>query len=119
MIFQLLADLVVVVHLIFIVFVILGGLIALWWQPVIWLHLPVLLWGILIEIFGWVCPLTPLENTLRNMAGETSYRGGFIAHYIEPVIYPAGLTPGRQILLGIALIAFNAVVYFYIWRQHQ
>ncbi len=119
MAFQLLADLVVVIHFAFIVFIVLGGLIALWWQPVIWFHLPVLLWGILIEIFGWVCPLTPLENTLRSMAGKTGYSGGFIAHYIEPVIYPAGLTSGKQILLAVALIAANTIIYFYIWWQRQ
>lgn len=119
MAFQLLADLVLVLHFIFIVFVGLGGLIALYWQPIIWLHLPTLLWGILIVVIGWVCPLTPLENSLRQLAGEATYSGGFITHYITPVIYPAGLTPSLRIMLAVALIAVNAVIYLYIWRQRK
>jgi len=119
MAFQLLADLVLALHCIFIVFVVLGGLIALYWPPIIWLHLPALLWGTLIAVIGWVCPLTPLENSLRQLAGETGYSGGFIAHYIAPVIYPTGLTPSLRIMMGVALVAVNTMIYLYIWRQRK
>lgn len=116
---QLLADLVLVLHSVFIAFVMFGGLIALCWKPIIWLHLPALLWGALIAIFGWVCPLTPLENSLRHLAGEAGYSGGFIAHYIAPVIYPAGLTPSLRVIMAVALVAVNVMIYLYIWRRRN
>jgi hypothetical protein len=117
MIFRLLADLVVLVHLAFVVFVVLGGLLALKWRWVIWLHLPAAIWGAMIEFGGWICPLTPLENWLRYEGGEEGYVGGFIQHYLVPVLYPDGLTRGIQIVLGVAVILFNLIVYWQIIRQ--
>ena len=106
-----LADLVLVAHLTFVAFVILGGFLALRWRRVAWWHLPVLAWGILIELTGTVCPLTPLENFFRERAGRGEYPGGFIDHYITATLYPNGLTRGTQIVLGALLIAGNAVIY--------
>jgi hypothetical protein len=117
MIFRLLADLVVSIHLAFVVFVVLGGLLALKWRWVVWLHLPAAIWGALIEFGGWICPLTPLENWLRQQGGEEGYVGGFIQHYITPVLYPDGLTREIQIVLGLAVVILNLVVYTLIFRQ--
>ena len=117
MIFRLLADLVVLVHLAFVVFVVVGGLLALKWRWVVWLHLPAAIWGALIEFGGWICPLTPLENWLRNQGGEEGYAGGFIQHYMVPVLYPDGLTREIQIVLGLAVVILNLVVYALIFRQ--
>lgn len=114
-----LADLVVLLHLAFVAFVALGGLFVLRWPRAAWLHLPCALWGVLIELTGWICPLTPLENHLRRLAGEAGYSGGFIAHYIVPVLYPAGLTRTDQVVLAAALVAFNAAVYVLAWRRRS
>ena len=105
------ADAVLLLHLLFIVFAVLGGLLVLRWPRLAYLHVPALLWGVTVEWMGWICPLTPLENALRMAAGEQGYSGGFIEHYIWPLIYPAGLTRGTQIVLGFALLAINAVIY--------
>jgi hypothetical protein len=113
-----LADLVVVLHLGFIVFVVLGGLLVLRWPRLAWVHLPCAIWGALIELAGWICPLTPLENRLREMAGQGGYRGGFVEHYLIPVVYPAGLTPRLQLVLGLGVTAVNAVVYA-IWHRRR
>jgi len=112
-----LADLVVAIHLAFVVVAALGGVLVLRWPRAAWVHLPCALWGAVVELTGLVCPLTPLEVHLRRLAGEAGYSGGFIAHYITPVLYPAGLTRADQILLGAALVAFNAVVYTVAWRR--
>ena len=117
MIFRLLADLVVLIHLAFVIFVVLGGLLALKWRWVVWLHLPAAVWGALIEFGGWICPLTPLENWLRQQGGEQGYVGGFIQHYIVPVLYPTGLTREIQIVLGLTVVILNLVVYALIFRQ--
>lgn len=111
MYFRFLADSVVLTHLAFIVFVISGGFIAWRHRSALLVHVPALIWGLWIEWSGWICPLTPLENHLRERAGESGYGGGFIEHYIIPVIYPPGLTHGMQWLLGAALLAVNAVAY--------
>ena len=105
------ADVVVVVHLAFILFVAAGGLLVLRWPKLAWMHVPAVIWGALIELAGWVCPLTPLENRLRGAAGEAVFAGGFIDRYIMPIVYPAGLTRGMQLALGTAVIAVNLVVY--------
>ena len=84
----LMADLIVLLHFAFVVFVVLGGLLALRWPRVVWLHVPAVIWGALVEFTGWICPLTPLENRLRRASGEASYQGDFIAHYILPALYP-------------------------------
>jgi hypothetical protein len=113
----LLADLVLVVHLAFVLFVALGGLLALRWPRVAWLHLPAALWGAAIEFGGWICPLTPLENDLRTRAGLTPYTTDFVARYLVPVIYPDGLTRGVQIALGLAVLLGNAAIYAAVLRR--
>jgi hypothetical protein len=111
------ADLLVALHFAFIVFVLAGGYLAWRWRWVIWLHLPAAAWGALIEFAGWICPLTPWEVALRQQAGEAGYAGGFIEHYLIPVVYPAGLTPAIQTILGCAVIAVNAVAYAGLVRR--
>jgi len=117
MAFRLFADLVVLLHLGFIAFAVLGGLLALRWRRAPWLHLPAALWGGFVEISGRVCPLTPLENALRRAAGEAGYRGGFIEHYVLPLVYPAGLTREAQLVLAGLLLGANAAVYALVWRR--
>jgi Protein of Unknown function (DUF2784) len=111
MLARLAADAVVLFHLGFILFVVLGGLLALRWRKVVWVHVPAAVWGAFIEFSGWICPLTPLENWLRAAAGSPGFSGGFIDHYVMPVVYPAGLTRGLQVVLGAAVVAVNAGVY--------
>lgn len=117
--YQLLADMVLIAHLIFIVFVLAGGLLLLRWPRLVWLHLPAMIWGVLVVAMGWVCPLTPLENYFRAFAGGEIYQGGFIAHYLLPLIYPAGLTPTIQLLLAGVAIVFNVIVYTVIIRVRR
>jgi hypothetical protein len=112
----LLADLVLLLHAAFIVFVLLGGLLVWRWHWLIWLHVPAAIWGILIEVQGWLCPLTPLENRLRRAAGADGYSTGFIDHYLAPLIYPPGLTPAIQLLLAGGVLLVNAVIYALLWR---
>lgn len=119
MIYSLLADFVLVLHVGFIVFVVLGGLVALRWPRAAIIHLPAAAWGILIELFGWVCPLTPLENSLRRSAGEAGYAGGFIEHYLLPVIYPGGLTREIQLVLAGGVVAVNVAIYLVVWRRFR
>jgi hypothetical protein len=111
-----LADLVLVLHALFIVFVVCGGLLALRWRRVAWLHLPTVVWAVLLEVFGWLCPLTPLEQDLRQAAGATGYSDSFIEHYLVQFIYPAGLTREIQLCLAAAVIIVNAVVYALVFR---
>jgi hypothetical protein len=115
--YHLLADLVVTLHLLFVLFVLLGGLLTLRWPRVAWLHLPAAVWGALIEFAGWICPLTPLEQWLRGQAGEVGYRGGFIEHYLLPVLYPAALTREVQLVLGTLVVGLNVAVYWYVLRR--
>jgi len=115
--YRLLADTALVLHFAFILFVILGGIIVIWWPKVIWLHIPAAVWGALIEFAGWTCPLTPLENWFRAKDGQTGYSGGFIEEYILPVIYPAGLTREIQIALGILLILVNLAIYWKVFHK--
>ena len=113
MLYGLLADLVLVAHLAFVGFVVLGGFLVLRWRRLAWIHVPVALWGAAIVVTGFTCPLTPLENRLQQLGGRAGYQGGFIEHYITAVIYPAGLTRQTQIVLGTAVLALNLIVY---WR---
>ncbi len=113
------ADLLVVAHLAFIGFVLLGGLLALRWRWVPWVHLPAAVWGATVEFTGWICPLTPLENRLRAAAGESGYDSGFIEHYLLPLLYPAGLTPAIQLWLGGLVIAVNVAVYTVVWLRSR
>lgn len=105
------ADAVVVVHLAFVVFVVLGGVFA--WRDLrfAWLHLPAAVWGAYAELTSTICPLTPLENALRARAGEAGYEGSFVEHYLIPLIYPSGLTPAHQRWIGALVIALNAAIY--------
>ena len=105
------ADLLVLVHLGFVAFVVAGGFLAIRWPRLAWLHVPAALWGAWVEVTASVCPLTPLENAMRRRAGETGYEGGFIEHYLMPVLYPAGLTPERQRWLGALVVAVNLAAY--------
>ncbi len=111
MLYRFLADFVVCFHLVFILFALLGGLFVIWKKWVLWIHLPAASWAALIEFKGWICPLTPLENHFRRLAGEGGYGGSFIEHYLIPLIYPAGLTPEVQFLLGLLAIGVNLLVY--------
>jgi hypothetical protein len=114
---SLLADLVVGLHLAFVLFVVLGGLLALRWPRIAWLHLPAVAWGALIEWRGWICPLTPLEMGLRRRAGEAGYEGGFLDHYLIPLLYPPGLTRELQLGLAVGVVLLNAVVYAVVLRR--
>lgn len=116
---RLLADAVVVLHLLFIAFALLGGALVLRWPCLAWFHLPAAAWAAYIEFSGTICPLTPLENALRRRAGVAGYEGGFVEHYVIPVIYPAGLTPRVQLAIGVAVVAINAAFYFAAWRRRR
>jgi len=109
--YALAADSLVVLHLCFILFVAVGGLLILRWPYLAWAHVPATVWGILVELEGWICPLTPLENSLRRSAGEAGYSGGFIEHYVLPLVYPPGLSRNLQIGLGVALLTINSLAY--------
>jgi hypothetical protein len=114
MIYGLLADLVLLLHLAFVVFASLGGLLALRYPKVLWLHLPALAWGIVVQWADWICPLTPLENHLRRLGGATGYQGGFIEHFVARILYPENLTIELRYLLGLLLIAVNVATYAYV-----
>ncbi|WP_296272421.1 DUF2784 domain-containing protein [Pseudomonas sp. UBA6323] len=117
MLWRIAADALVLVHLGFILFVLLGGLLLLRWPRLLWLHLPAVAWGIVVECLHLGCPLTPWENQLRRAAGQAGYEGGFIEHYLIPLIYPAGLTPQIQLWLGAIVVLVNLAVYAWlIWR---
>ena len=105
------ADMILLLHFAFILFVVAGGLLVLKWSRLIWLHIPAAVWGVWIEFNGWICPLTPLENRLRIIGGDSGFTGGFIEKYIAPVIYPAGLTRGIQLTLGAIVIVLNLAIY--------
>lgn len=114
---RLLADLIVVLHLAFVLFVAAGALLVLRWPRLTWIHLPAAAWGALIEFAGWICPLTPLENWLRLRGGAAGYRGGFVEHYIIPVLYPGNLTRVMQLALGAAVVAINVAAYGWLIRR--
>jgi hypothetical protein len=117
MLARVLADATVALHLTFILFVVVGGALV-WRRPAwAWLHVPAVAWVAWLEFTHATCPLTPLENMLRARAGDAGYAGGFIEHYVEPVIYPGGLTPGIQVVLGAIVLALNVGVYGFAWRR--
>lgn len=118
MLWRLAADALVLVHLAFILFVMLGGLLVWRWPCLCWLHLPAVAWGIVVEALHLTCPLTPWENQLRRAAGDAGYTGSFVEHYLLPVIYPAGLTPQIQLVLATLVVLVNATVYgVLLWRR--
>jgi hypothetical protein len=122
MFYSLMADAVVVFHLLFIVFVLSGALLVLRWRGWIWLHLPAVAWGMAVEFLHMYCPLTPLENALRLKAGSAGYEGDFLGHYLIPLIYPAGLTPQIQIALGAVVLVVNISAYLIVllrWRRQR
>ena len=119
MLYSLLADLVVALHLAFVGFVVLGGL-AVWrWPRLAWVHLPAVVWGVGIELSGAICPLTPWENWLRHRTGDTGYQGDFIERYLLPLLYPVGLTRTGQVVLGCIVIVVNAVAYGWVWSRRR
>ncbi|HEX7047305.1 MAG TPA: DUF2784 domain-containing protein [Gammaproteobacteria bacterium] len=116
--YSLLANVVLVIHFLFIVFVVFGGLLVFWKPWLAAVHVPVALYGVLIEWVGWICPLTPLEKRLREKAGQDSYEGGFVEEYLLPLIYPEGFTRNVVIVLGCAVLAINLAIYgFYFLRR--
>jgi hypothetical protein len=110
---------VLVLHLLFVAFVVLGGLLVLRRPRVAWIHLPAAIWGVLIEFAGWTCPLTPLENALRTRGAEPGYSGGFIEHYITAALYPSGLTRGVQLVLGSIVLALNLAIYAMVITRYR
>lgn len=114
MLYRMLADLTLVLHFAFILFAVFGGLLVLWRRWIIWLHLPAAVYGVLVEWVGWICPLTPLEVRFRLLAGQAGYAGGFLEHYLLPLIYPAGLTRELQWLFGALVLIFNLAVYAFL-----
>lgn len=123
MFYRLAADAVVCLHLAFILFVVVGGLLVLRWQWLMLLHLPAVAWGVVVEWLHLYCPLTPLENALRERAGEQGYGGDFVEHYLIPLIYPSGLTPQIQLWLGAVVVLINLGVYGGLavrgWRRRK
>jgi hypothetical protein len=114
---RLLADAVLLVHAAFVAFVVLGGFWVLSRPKLAWVHLPIVAWGAGIELLGGICPLTPLEDHYRRLAGEQGLQGGFIEHYLLAALYPEGLTRGVQVALGIFVLVVNAAIYAAAWRR--
>jgi uncharacterized protein DUF2784 len=119
MIYRALADGILVLHLGFVVFVALGGLLLPRWGGVAYIHIPAAIWGALIEFTGGNCPLTPLEQQFRRLGGEEGYAGGFIEHYFTAALYPAGLTRGMQLALGTLVLVVNLAFYWGWWRSRR
>jgi hypothetical protein len=117
LVYILLADAVVVLHFLFILFVLGGGLLVLRWRRLLWVHLPAAAWGAVVEMTGWVCPLTPLENRLREIGGGKPYEGDFVAKYVAAIVYPERLTQRTQFLLGAIVVVANVVVYAFVWKN--
>jgi len=117
MVFRILADSVVVLHVAFVVFVLLGGLLVGRWPRIAWAHLPAAAWGAWVEFAGWVCPLTPLENWLRQQGGGPGYSSSFVEHYLVPLLYPASLTREFQWSLGAVVLVLNATLYLAVLRR--
>jgi len=118
-VYHILADILVAAHFLFILFVVIGGLLVIRKPSFAWVHLPAALWGAVVEIFGWICPLTPLENHLRTLAGESVYGGDFIARYLLSLIYPENLTPSIQKGLGAGVIVINLIFYFIAFKKNR
>ncbi|WP_234697194.1 DUF2784 domain-containing protein [Nitrosophilus alvini] len=114
MLFRIAADILVILHFIFILFVLFGGFLVLRRRWIMYLHIPAVIWGALVEIKGWICPLTPWEQYFRQISGEEGYTGGFIEHYLLHIIYPAGITREIEILLGIFVIVLNLGIYSFV-----
>ena len=118
MIYRIMADLLVIVHLLFIIFVLFGGGLLMWRRFFIFMHLPAVFWAALISFKSWICPLTPLENYLRDIAGTAGYEQGFVEHYLIPIIYPSHLTSAIQNMLGIFVLLINLGIYCLVYYKH-
>jgi Protein of Unknown function (DUF2784) len=114
--YRLAADALLVFHGLFIVFAVLGGLAVLWRCWMLWIHLACAAWAAMVVSMGWICPLTPLEQRYRLLAGQQGYSGGFIEHYLMAAIYPDGLTRGVQVALGLGVMVVNVLIYAWVWR---
>lgn len=115
--YRFLADILVVLHFGFTLFVALGGLLVLGHPRLAWAHLPAAAWGATVEFTGWICPLTPWEQSLRQLGGQAGYSGGFIEHYLIPLLYPPGLTTSIQLVLGLLVLAVNGALYWAVFRR--
>src|SRR5579864_1332258 len=115
--YRAMADLVVVLHFAIVIFVALGGLLVVFWRRVAWVHLPIVAWVIFAESFQKICPLTYLEDWLRDRGSMERYHGDFVAHYIMPVLYPNGLTPRVQVVLGVLVLTVNVLFYVAAFRR--
>lgn len=111
------ADAVVIIHGVFVAFVLFGGLLALQWPWIMKLHLPAVAWGAIVEFSGWLCPLTPLEHWLRQQAGQGSTDGDFVVRYLMPVLYPVDLTRDIQVVLGLIVLVINGAMYGWFWMK--
>jgi hypothetical protein len=119
MLYRIAADATLILHLAFILFVVLGAVLGARWRWLPLLHLPAAAWGVYVELAGAFCPLTALENRLLVLAGRSGYRGGFVEHYLLPVIYPAGLTRDIQQLLAATVVVLNVVLYAWLLRRRS
>jgi hypothetical protein len=117
MLFRFTADAVLLLHLLFIAFVVLGSLLAIWRRRILFIHLPAAAWGVFVELTGRICPLTSLENTLRIKAGTAGYSESFLEHYLLRIIYPDGLTRDLQYILGAMVIVVNVTIYFWLFYR--
>jgi hypothetical protein len=117
--FRVLADVVVLLHLAYIVYVLAGALLVRRWGWTVWPHLAAVAWGVYVAGWSRICPLTPLEVSLRLRAGDAGYAGGFVEHYLIPVIYPSALTPGIQVAEAVLVVVVNAVLYAWVWRARR
>jgi Protein of Unknown function (DUF2784) len=117
MIYRALADFVLLLHMAFVLFAALGGVLVFKWRRVAWFHIPAALWATLIELVGWECPLTPLENWLRRKGGEAGYQTGFIERYLLPLIYPAPFSRTLHVVLGFLVLSVNLAIYWSLWRR--
>lgn len=117
MVFHILANLVLLIHLLFLAFVFLGAFLVRRYHWLAWLHLPAVTWAGVVEFTGWYCPLTPLENWFLQLGGEAGYSGGFVETHLLSVIYPDGLTRSIQIALGCLVVLINVLLYAYILRD--
>jgi hypothetical protein len=122
MLSKILADSVLLLHFAFVLFAVLGGISVIYKRSFAWLHIPVVLWSSVINLGGWICPLTPLENYFRSQAGRVRYESGFVEHYIEPLVYPGGMPRNFELIAGISILAWNGLVYLVVllyWKRRQ
>ena len=117
MLYKILADAIVLAHVGFIVFAVFGGLLVLKWKRLAWLHIPAVIWAVVVEVSNWYCPLTPWEIRLRQLSGASGYETGFVEHYILPILYPAALTKKIELVLGLSVLLINIAVYSWVWRR--